>query len=65
MTGSRRVRIPFPEDAPGFVRQIASLMSDGRFRGVFDRSYPMESIVEAFRYVETEQKTGIVGIDVA
>ncbi|MCP5085730.1 MAG: NAD(P)-dependent alcohol dehydrogenase, partial [Rhodobacteraceae bacterium] len=38
MTGSRRVRIPFPEDAPGFVRQIASLMSDGRFRGVFDRS---------------------------
>ncbi|MCP5072097.1 MAG: NAD(P)-dependent alcohol dehydrogenase [Rhodobacteraceae bacterium] len=65
MTGSRRVRIPFPEDAPGFVRQIASLMSDGRFRGVFDRSYPMERIVEAFRYVETEQKTGIVLIDVA
>ncbi|MCP4199249.1 MAG: NAD(P)-dependent alcohol dehydrogenase [Proteobacteria bacterium] len=62
ITGSRRVRIPFPEDAPGFVKNIASLMGEGRFRGVFDRSYDLENIVEAFRYVETGQKTGIVVI---
>lgn len=64
MTGRRRVRIPFPEDAPGFVLTLAGLMAEGRFRGVFDRSYSLETIVEAFRYVETGQKTGIVGIKV-
>jgi len=64
MTGNRRVRVPFPEDAPGFVRELAGLMADGRFRGVFDRSYDLENIIEAFRYVETGQKTGIVVINV-
>lgn len=62
MTGSKRVRIPFPVDAPGFVRHLADLMANGRFHGVFDRSYPLENIVDAFRYVETGQKTGIVVI---
>ena len=60
LTGSRRVGVPFPEDAPGFVHGLAGLMAAGRFRGVFDRSFPLEDIVEAFRYVETVQKTGIV-----
>jgi len=63
-TGSRRVRIPYPEDAPGFVRHLAELMAEGRFSGIFDRSYPLEDIAEAFRYVETGQKTGIVVINV-
>ncbi|SMX49158.1 NAD(P)-dependent alcohol dehydrogenase [Maliponia aquimaris] len=62
LTGSKRVTIPFPEDAPGFVRFLAGLMANGQFQGVFDRSYPLEGIVEAFRYVETGQKTGIVTV---
>ncbi|MCP4320143.1 MAG: NAD(P)-dependent alcohol dehydrogenase [Hyphomicrobiales bacterium] len=61
---SRRVRIPFPEDAAGFVQDLAELVAAGQFRGVFDRSYDLESIVEAFRYVEAGQKTGIVVINV-
>jgi NADPH:quinone reductase-like Zn-dependent oxidoreductase len=64
ITGSRRVRVPYPVNAPGFVRHLADLMAEGRFSGVFDRSYPLEDIVEAFRYVETGQKTGIVVINV-
>ena len=64
ITGSRRVRVPYPKDAPGFVRHLAELMGEGRFRGVFDRSFPLEDIVEAFRYVETGQKTGIVVINI-
>ncbi len=64
ITRSRRVRVPYPEDAPGFVRHLADLMAEGRLRGVFDRRYPLEDIIEAFRYVETGQKTGIVVIDV-
>ncbi len=65
MTGSRRVRIPFPADAPGFVRCLAGLMEDGRFTGVVDRGYPLDEIVEAFRYVETGRKTGIVVLNIA
>ncbi|MDJ0629677.1 MAG: NAD(P)-dependent alcohol dehydrogenase [Rhodobacter sp.] len=60
LTGTGRVRIPFPEDASGFVRRLADLMAQGRFRGVFDRTYSLDEIVEAFRYVEKGQKTGIV-----
>ena len=64
-TGSRRVRIPYPEDAPGFIQQLADLMSRNKFQGVFDRRYPLDEIVEAFRYVEKGQKTGIVVVDVS
>ncbi|MCP5265121.1 MAG: NAD(P)-dependent alcohol dehydrogenase [Burkholderiaceae bacterium] len=64
MTGSARVRIPFPEDARGFLASLATLMADGRFRGVFDRHYRLAEMVDAFRYVETGQKTGIVVVDV-
>ncbi len=64
VTGRKRVRIPFPEDASDFVRRLANLMAEGQFRGVFDRSYQLEDIVEAFRYVEKGQKTGIVVINV-
>lgn len=63
-TGSRRVRIPYPEDAPGFIQQLADLMSRNKFQGVFDRRYPLDEIAEAFRYVEKGQKTGIVVVDV-
>ncbi len=60
----RRVRVPYPKDAPGFVKSLEQLMSTGQFRGVFDRSYGLNSIVEAFRYVESGQKTGIVVINI-
>jgi NADPH:quinone reductase-like Zn-dependent oxidoreductase len=59
-----RVQIPFPKDASGFVRSLGGLLAEGRFRGVFDRRYPFDDVVEAFRYVETGQKTGIVGLTV-
>ena len=64
LTGSGRVRVPFPEDPSGFVKRLAGLMAEGQFRGVFDRSYSLDEIASAFRYVETGQKTGIVGVSV-
>jgi NADPH:quinone reductase-like Zn-dependent oxidoreductase len=64
MTGSRRVTIPFPKNGRALVQNLSALMDTGKFRGVFDRSYRLDKIVDAYRYVETGQKTGIVVIDV-
>jgi NADPH:quinone reductase-like Zn-dependent oxidoreductase len=42
------------------VLLLKGLIEAGKYRAVVDRLYPMEKVVEAARYVETEQKTGNV-----
>lgn len=64
LIGSRNVRIPFPQNAPGFLQNLAKLMARCEFRGVFDRKYLMDDIVRAFQYVEKGHKTGIVVLDI-
>jgi NADPH:quinone reductase-like Zn-dependent oxidoreductase len=59
--GDRRVVFQIP---PRYAKQdllfIKELIEAGRYRAVIDRSYPLEEVIEAARYVETEQKTGNV-----
>jgi len=43
---------------------LKELVEAGRFRPVIDRSYPLQDVVEATRYVETEQKVGNVVLTV-
>ena len=42
-----------------------SLIEAGEYRAVVDRTYPLEDVVEATRYVESWQKTGNVVLTVA
>ena len=65
ITGNNRVLVPLPYRHSGqaFVRKMKALMESGKFRALVDRTYPFGSIAEAYRYVETGQKTGIVVID--
>jgi NADPH:quinone reductase-like Zn-dependent oxidoreductase len=39
---------------------LKGLMEAGHYRAVIDRRYPLAEVVEANRYVDTEQKTGNV-----
>jgi NADPH:quinone reductase-like Zn-dependent oxidoreductase len=64
ITGRGRVTVPIPRNVPGFVDVLKARMEAGEFRAVIDRHYPLEAIADAYRYVETGQKTGIVVIHV-
>jgi NADPH:quinone reductase-like Zn-dependent oxidoreductase len=59
--GDKRVvfRIP-PRYTKKDLELIKGLLEAGTYRAVIDRRYPMAEVVEAARYVETEQKTGNV-----
>ena len=61
---SGRVAMPMPRSEPTFVAFLRDRLASGDFRAVIDRTYPLAEIAEAYRYVETEQKVGIVVIDV-
>jgi NADPH:quinone reductase-like Zn-dependent oxidoreductase len=58
--GNKKVIFPIPRDIKGSIALIKKLMAEGKFKAVIDREYPLEKIAEAFKYVETGQKTGNV-----
>jgi NADPH:quinone reductase-like Zn-dependent oxidoreductase len=59
--GDKKVLFPVP---PPYTKQnvlfLKELMEAGEYKPVVDRSYPLADVVEATRYVETEQKVGNV-----
>jgi NADPH:quinone reductase-like Zn-dependent oxidoreductase len=65
ITRNHRVFIAVPGRIGEFVTFLKTRMEAGQFRAVVDRKYPLAAIADAYRYVETGQKTGIVVIDVA
>jgi NADPH:quinone reductase-like Zn-dependent oxidoreductase len=58
--GDKRVTLPVPKYTKEEVLFLRELIEVGKYRAVIDRTYPLEDVVEATRYVETGQKSGNV-----
>jgi NADPH:quinone reductase-like Zn-dependent oxidoreductase len=63
--GNRRVALPIARAKKSDVLVLRQLLENGEYRAVIDRTYPLEEIVDASRYVETQQKTGNVVLTVS
>ena len=55
---------PLPQQNAQIVAHLKKLMDAGEFTPVIDRRYPLDEIVEAYRYVESGRKVGNVVITV-
>ena len=67
LVGGKRVRFSITSPMPTRkdVVFLKELVESGKFRPVIDRTYSLEQVVDATRYVETEQKTGNVVLSVS
>ncbi|MEA3047479.1 MAG: hypothetical protein QOJ53_1811 [Sphingomonadales bacterium] len=66
LTGSGRAVVPLPKRGSGqaFVNSLKTMMETGRYVPVIDRRYPFAAIADAYRYVQTGEKAGVVVIDI-
>jgi NADPH:quinone reductase-like Zn-dependent oxidoreductase len=63
--GDKRAKIGIARYRKEDVLLLKELIEAGKYRAVIDRRYPLEDVIEATRYVETEQKTGNVVLTIA
>jgi NADPH:quinone reductase-like Zn-dependent oxidoreductase len=63
--GGKKVMFPLPRGPDqALAKYFEELIGSGAFKPVIDRRYPLDQIVEAYRYVEIGQKIGNVVITV-
>lgn len=60
----RRVVFRPPRFDRATLDRFAAMMASGELRAPIDRTYPLEQIVDAYRYVESHRKLGNVVIEV-
>ena len=61
---SKKVLFPLPRYTKADVLFLKGLIEERKYRAVIDRRYPLEEVVDATRYVETQQKIGNVVLTV-
>lgn len=58
LSGGKKVLFPLPGISQDDVNYLKFLVESGEFRPVIERHYNLDDIVDAYKYVETGQKTG-------
>ena len=64
MIGNKKTIFPIPTDIRRSLQLIKNLIEQEDFKAVIDREFPLEKIVEAYKYVEKGKKVGNVIINV-
>ncbi|MBK9255422.1 MAG: NAD(P)-dependent alcohol dehydrogenase [Saprospiraceae bacterium] len=62
--GDKKMLFPLPKHNKKEIIFFRELIEAGHYRAVIDRQYPLAQIQDAYRYVETGEKTGSVVITV-
>jgi len=62
LLGGKKVLFPLPTISKQDVLFLKELVETNQYKPVVDRRYPLAQIVEAYKFVETGQKTGNVVI---
>lgn len=62
LPSGRKVLFPIPKVTKKEINFFKEIIEEGKYKAVIDRKYKLEEIVEAYKYVETEQKAGNVVI---
>jgi NADPH:quinone reductase-like Zn-dependent oxidoreductase len=63
--GGRRTVFPVPVNIEASLQLVRSLMREGKFKAMIDKTYPLEDIVDAYHYVIQGHKKGNVVIAVS
>lgn len=66
VVGTKKVMLAFPDEkrAREDLQHLRELFEAKILRPVIDRTYPLAEIIEAHRYVDSEQKTGSVVVQI-
>ena len=64
LSGGKKVLFPLPGISQDDVNYLKFLVESGEFRPVIERHYNLDDIVDAYKYVETGQKTGNIIINI-
>ena len=60
---NKKTVFPTPTDIKGSLLLIKSLIEQDQFQAVIDRKFPLEQIIEAYRYVEKGQGNVVITLD--
>lgn len=64
IVGDKKMSFPLPKHSKKEIIFFRELIESGQYHAVIDRQYPLDQIQDAYRYVETGEKTGSVVITV-